>query len=176
MDLYEAIKDENIDGKKLAGIASSQVNSFCRQDDILYQILGDDETEEEFQKMSIAYVKTLANCYPEHFYDGRNEAACKTAHDLVGTGELDRYFHITNSHGIVPYTDDIRKWESKHKEKADRAAAFAYYMAYQHRTLQQSFASLAFECIKLMLKDDGIDIGETMQELGHYDFTKLPLI
>lgn len=186
MDLHKAILDKEMDGNALLKCAEAQVNSFARQTEILNLILFDKETEEEFQRMSVAFTKMLADCYMHNLYDGRNETACQIAKRIV---DSDAFYEVTYKDEVVPCTQMLYQYEFekamkmckeptdkkelKEKRKlalVNRVSGFAYYARiYMHRTLQQSFASLAFECIDRMLN------GRLGKELGISDW-ELPMI
>lgn len=154
MTLYDILKSSE-DGKEIAEAAADQVNSFNRQTRELNKILEDHKTKGIFQKMSVAYIKSLATCLDSGCYDGRNEYSCNVAKLVTGYAGFHSAMGITKWDGSVYNLSSIKQWERVHGKPVPVEGAFAFYMSGQHRTLQQSFAELAFRCINDMLCESG---------------------
>lgn len=193
-NLYEAIKDKEMSGKELASCAASQVNSFGSQKDIYNQIMSDDETCYEFLCMAFAFTKDLAVQYTENRYDGRNEAACKVAYALTKNETFRMVCRTATEWDGSMDIMQLKRRETKSGHKASRECEFACNMRNEHRTLQQSFANLAFHAIHDMFYNPetynlsekiGCINGEVLREAdldayletcGFYKWYKLPLI
>ena len=183
MNLLEALKDKEVSGEKLASIAANQVNNFTRQTEMLSKILNDEEAYAEFKPICIAFVKSLATENKEtYWHDGRNEYACRVASIIMDYDEIKPFLEITTWDGtIIPTLKSTRiaMWERTTGKKVDRAGEFAFFMSNEHRTLQQSFAELAFMCISTMIKESGDEyFDKYMSEqlfLGD-SWTRTPLI
>lgn len=183
MSLYEILKEnsQNLEGKKIAEAASSMVNCMGKQTKKLEQILEDDETRKKFQKISIAYVKTLKQMWDADAYDARNAAACETASVLCSYPGFLKIENITSWDGAAPVgtcsIKDLSEWSLRHGYFPDYDGVSAWNMAKEHRTLQQSFAELCFICIRKMfdeLADSGVDA--YMESRTVYEWTTLPFI
>lgn len=183
MNLLEALKDKEISGEKLASIAASQVNNFTRQTEILNQILNDEEAYAEFKPICIAFVESLATENKEPFWhDGRNEYACRAASVIMDYDGIKPFLELTTWDGTTFPTlrsTRISMWERRTGKTVDRAGEFALYMSNEHRTLQQSFAELAFVCISTMFKESGDENFEKYMSERLFaggDWTRTPLI
>lgn len=179
--LLDAIKNSEVTGKELSIIASNAVNSFSRQTDMLREILDDEDAKFEFQKMCVAYVKSLATANQKEFWhDGRNEYSCCVAAAIVNDFDaFQKYANITTWDGAISYTvRSPREWSFKTSMTVDRAGEFAFYMSMEHRTLQQSFAELAFICLSEMFVEGGDDLMAfwTKRGCNTESWTRTPLI
>lgn len=163
--LYELLKTE-ADGKSLAEAASDMVNCLTVPKDALKEILEDAQTKEKFQAMSAAYVKSMRTCWMNSLVDGRNEFSCRTAKLIMDDASLAGIINFaTDWDGAIPFTDNtISQWSKKHGKTPGFDGIFAFYMSIEHRTLQQSFAGLAFMCINEMAKEQGIETPGFMKQ------------
>lgn len=179
MTLLEGIKNKETDGKTLASLAASQVNTFAPQTQFYNEVMFEGDTEEEFVKMSAAFVKSLATSYQKNLYDGRNEIACRTADALVRCQTVKSVLSKSDWEGDIMYTcPSLLRLAKRAGKEIERDGIFAYYMSNEHRTLQQSFAELAFRAIHDSLSKE--DQEETAQYLEatieRRYWTNLPLI
>lgn len=183
MSLYEILKEnsQNLEGKKIAEAAAGMVNCMGRQTKKLEEILGDEQTKKRFQKISVAYVKTLKQMWDADAYDGRNAAACEVASALCSYPGFSKIETITSWDGAAPVrtcpVKSLSEWSLKHGCFPDYDGVAAWNMAMEHRTLQQSFAELCFICIRKMfdeLADSGADA--YMESRVSYEWTALPFI
>lgn len=180
MKLYEALEHEEKDGKKLAEIASGMVNDISgRARKELDAILTDLNIRSAFVRMSVAYVLSLNAMNSKWLYDGRNECACKTAAGLVKCPLWYIYREYTVATGIIPADySSIKQWILVKGGEPHWEEVFAYYMAGEHRTLQQAFAGLAFTAIRESMAYMGKaeEIDAYMESNGFYDWTHMPFI
>lgn len=183
MSLYEILKEnsQNLSGKKIAKAAADMVNCMCKQTKKLEEILDNEQARERFQKISVAYVKTLKQMWDADAYDERNAAACEVASVLCSYPGFSKIEKITDWDGTAPVRTcsikSLSEWLLKHGCFPDYDGVAAWNMAMEHRTLQQSFAELCFICIKKMF-DELADYGADayMESRAVYEWTALPFI
>lgn len=175
--LFEALKDMSITGEELARIASDTVNCMIVSKSLLPEIMEDSVAKEEFCKISIAFIRSMATAGGKNFlYDDRNKQACLISKLLCDHPAIQKWYGMTNWDGSVKYTiPSLCVWEHTHGCEPDRAGVFAYHMSADHRTLQQSFARLAFAAVNTMFEECGDlkHINEYMAANGYPDWTCL---
>lgn len=142
-----------------AELTSKAVNSFSFQPEKEGDtILKAPKLRRAFLPYAYAWMAQLSDMYKHSRYDGRNEAACKTAWDL-------------KCH-FPAFREGVEDWARVTTCKTFNAA-----MEREHKTLQQTFSGLCLYVITQDLLEKDEAHMETLGEIGYdFDFWNLPLI
>ena len=123
--------DEGRDAQKAATMCSNAVNGSCNYSQVV-ENLPSTGNAELFKACCWRWIAKMAEMYRNRRFDGRNEIACKYALSLMDMKSVQN--HMPEE---TPFTRD-----------------FCQYMSYEHRTLQQCFANIAFRLVDVTLSDD----------------------
>lgn len=142
-----------------AELTSKAVNSFSFQTEKEGDtILKEPKLRRSFLPYAYAWMAQLSAMYKHGRYDGRNEAACKTAWDL-------------KCH-FPAFREEVEDWA-----RVTTCKAFNTAMEHEHKTLQQTFSGLCLYVITQDLLEKNSAHMETLGEIGYgFDFWNLPLI
>ncbi len=129
---------------------------------IAEELTGETKYKDIFLVICRDYAILLADNYKNNIYDGRNEIACKRSFDMR------KYLGLTDNE-IADIVMIAKRYDA-----GNSLISVAKNLSMEHRTLQQSFAKIAFYTLYTYGYndlDDAIEYGAVDEE-----FWRMPLV